>query len=333
MDGSREHGIHSQACLIDHETKFVDRGLLTKIGPAQYTHVLFGPEQAASSEIRDLLREPTFQYRIRVIVVDECHVASQWKEFREKYRQLHELRRSLPSSVPVFACTATLDNESELDVRRYIGLRDERDHPPRIRTIRTSIDRPEISIAAIPLARRKQSPYRTLAFVFEHAYQSRNVMLIPKTIIFLDGRTLVEKVCDELVEIAVFLGYDNATANSMFGTFKSTTPSYDQRRLYYKFRQPDSRLRVIVATTSTGGRTNTAMTTVQRAFALSRSTCARSRRRVGRTYKIRIAHVRPFFANPSSIGLGDYLSGIDGSLTWSEHLQHVLIFCVTHGNS
>ena len=38
------------------------------------THALFGPEQAVSPELRNLLRDPRFQNRVGAIVVDECHV-------------------------------------------------------------------------------------------------------------------------------------------------------------------------------------------------------------------------------------------------------------------
>src|SRR6266480_4151296 len=94
-----------------------------------YTHILLRPEQATSPEFHKILQDPHFQQRVGLVAIDECHVLSQWKEFRNEYVLIHELRRSLPSSTVFFGCSATMDIETEQVVKRLGGFRAEGTKP------------------------------------------------------------------------------------------------------------------------------------------------------------------------------------------------------------
>ena len=68
-------------CLVTAETKFQNPGMLNDIQRGNYTHILLGPEQAVSPEFRKILQDPNFQQRVGLVVIDECHVLSQWQVF------------------------------------------------------------------------------------------------------------------------------------------------------------------------------------------------------------------------------------------------------------
>ena len=82
----------------------------------------------------------------RDIVVDELHCVKQWgRDFREHYRQLASLRLFLGAGVPWFGTSATLPAETLRVVKESVGFQED------VKLIRTSIDRPEISISIKPI--------------------------------------------------------------------------------------------------------------------------------------------------------------------------------------
>jgi len=101
------------ACLVTAETKSNDPELLQKIRRCEYTHILLGAEQAASPEFRAILLDPQLKGRIGLVAIDECHVIDQWQDFRSEFTLIYELRRMLSTETVYFACSATVDQESE----------------------------------------------------------------------------------------------------------------------------------------------------------------------------------------------------------------------------
>ena len=71
------------------------------------------------------MRNSDFQRRVGLVIIDECHVLSDWGTFREAYTQIWELRAMIPSSAVFYACTATLTKEQEADVRKLSGFQAE----------------------------------------------------------------------------------------------------------------------------------------------------------------------------------------------------------------
>jgi superfamily II DNA helicase RecQ len=72
-----------------------------------------------------------------MVAVDEMHVVEQWATFREQYGQLSKLRARIPSTIPWFGTSATLDRDTLRKAMRTAGF----DNP---RILRTTVDRPDI---------------------------------------------------------------------------------------------------------------------------------------------------------------------------------------------
>lgn len=74
--------------------------------------VYLAPEMLMSPRFLALLAKSTFRKRLLAIVVDECHVISEWgDEFRPFYRQLERLRSYTGTEVPFVACSATVSTD------------------------------------------------------------------------------------------------------------------------------------------------------------------------------------------------------------------------------
>ena len=80
-----------------------------------------------------------FRRRLRVLTIDELHCVENWKTFRPMYAELAVLRARLPN-VPYLGCTATLGRDKVQAIRTGAGFN------PSEPVVRTSVDRPEISI-------------------------------------------------------------------------------------------------------------------------------------------------------------------------------------------
>jgi superfamily II DNA helicase RecQ len=161
----------TKPCLVTANTKFQDPLLLRDIQAGTYTHVLLGPEQATAPEFRQILQDPNFQRQVGLVAIDECHVLSQWKEFRSEYVMIHELRRSLPSETVFFRCSATLDLETENAVKKFGGFREEGSDAGQLEIIRTSVNRPDISICVFPILKGKMNSYEQLHFLLDQEKQ------------------------------------------------------------------------------------------------------------------------------------------------------------------
>jgi len=162
----------TKPCLITANTKFQDPVLLSDIQAGVYTHILLGPEQATAPEFRKILQDPSFQRQVGLVAIDECHVLSQWKEFRSEYVMIHELRRSLLSETVFFGCSATLDAKAENAVKEFGGFQEEGTDVGQLEIIRTSVDRPDIFICVFPILKGKMSSYEQLYFLLNQAVLS-----------------------------------------------------------------------------------------------------------------------------------------------------------------
>jgi superfamily II DNA helicase RecQ len=327
----------TKPCLVTANTKFQDPGLLSNIQAGVYTHILLGPEQATAPEFRKILQDPSFQRQVGLVAIDECHVLSQWKEFRSEYVMIHELRRSLLSETVFFGCSATLDAKAENAVKEFGGFQEEGTGVGQLEIIRTSVDRPDISICVFPILKRKMSSYEQLYFLLNQAVlpspatslqnpdggravedsaapvsvsaskdsqavtppppvvsaqysnggrafedftapvlasaskdsqavtppvlasaskDSQNVkptpQQIPKTIVFVDGRTKVAAVANYLKRCLLEKGYTAQLAHQTVSVYTSNVPKYDQDRLYSMFCSEQSSIRIVVATTALG---------------------------------------------------------------------------------
>ncbi|KAK3695181.1 hypothetical protein B0T22DRAFT_454566 [Podospora appendiculata] len=110
------------------------------------TNILVGPEQASHYRFLALMRKASFNQRIAFIGIDELHMVHQWRDFRTDYARLRDLRLVVPSSVPIFGCTATLTAKAQDFVLRSVGFRSEGTALGQLRIIRTSVDSKNIQM-------------------------------------------------------------------------------------------------------------------------------------------------------------------------------------------
>ncbi|KAK3384607.1 hypothetical protein B0T24DRAFT_689826 [Lasiosphaeria ovina] len=139
----------SKPIWIDSNTHLKNPNVWNKVKAGQYSHVLLSPEQAVNPKFKAVLRDPDFHSKLGLFAIDELHMISEWREFREEFTYLHTLRALIPKRIPFFSYTATLDKDNQAYILKHAGF-DQRN----LRIIRTSIDRPEITVILLPLMRK-----------------------------------------------------------------------------------------------------------------------------------------------------------------------------------
>jgi len=262
-------------CLITADTKRQERQLLQEIKEGSYTHVLLGPEQASSRTFRAILRDPALQERIGLVAIDECHLTRQWKDFRPEFSMLGELRIILPQHVIWFGCSATIDDETERTVLLSGGFRALGSNMYQTEIIRTSIDRPDISICVRPIPKGKLTSYTMLYFLLDQCQDSNGLATpgrIPKTIVFVDGRVSVNQAAGYLQQALLQMSgsivntthrYDVDISSpycvsNIVETYTSQVSKFDRDMRYTEFKKLDSSIRIMVATTALGMGVNVA---------------------------------------------------------------------------
>jgi superfamily II DNA helicase RecQ len=196
----------ARPCEVTGQTKSRDPSLFDCIEKLHYNYILLGPEQAVSKEFKQILKSPSFNSQLGLIVVDEAHLTRQWASFRVAYTYLHLLRDLLPPSVPLLACSATLDPTTLEAMKKHVGIKDRGMH-----IIRTSVDRPDIAIIIQTIQKNKVSTFIDLYFILRGAVDDNKRATpenIPKTIIFLDNINLIHDCAAKLQEWLVEMTKD-----------------------------------------------------------------------------------------------------------------------------
>ncbi|TEY25590.1 hypothetical protein BOTCAL_1275g00010 [Botryotinia calthae] len=223
------------------------------------------PEQAASSKFRDALASPELQSNIGLVAIDECHLISQWKEFRPKFTMLGQLRHLLPQEVMWFGCTATLDAESQKVVLDDGGFRRLGSRPYQTHIIRTSVDRPNISLAIVPIPYKQTKSLEPLYYLLDDAIDedgNPTPEKIPKTIIFVNSRNetdivknylrnaLLEKTKGKTVSYSIETENKSLSVMDIIISFHSKVGVKDRAMRYDEFAKVTSIARITVATTT-----------------------------------------------------------------------------------
>ena len=145
--------------------------ILKHIKAGRFTHILVSPELLSSKRFHHILTLPSFRSHVSLVVIDECHLVANWgKSFRPHYAQLFKVRSLLGPTVPWFACTATLDEETYAKVMKLAGF-----HWSTTDLERTDIDRPDLSIIRGYIKRRDKNNYKALFFVIKEAFREEVV--------------------------------------------------------------------------------------------------------------------------------------------------------------
>ena len=259
----------TRPCLLTEDTRRREQRVLEKIRLGKYTHVLLGPEQASSPAFRKMLQDPSVQKMIGLVAIDECHTIRAWRDFRHAFNRLGELRVVLGQSVVWFGCSATVDEETERSLLLGSGFREVGTAPYQTQVIRTTIDRPDIAICFHPIPRKQLGNFSSLYFLLNDAIDKAKTQAtparIPKTIVFVDGHSLVSRVATVFRHVLLQLTcavdgarYVASPASSAYcvgtvvQTFTSTTATADKESRYKEYRSPSSKTRIMVATTSLG---------------------------------------------------------------------------------
>jgi superfamily II DNA helicase RecQ len=228
----------ARACLITAETRKANPGVFRQIEQCMYSHIRLCAEQAALPEFRRCFANPRFRERVRLLAIDEAHVLREWatQKFRTDFLLIHELRRIMSPKAVFFACSATVCSETERVIRTCGGFRQEGSRIGDLEIIRTSIDRPEISINIQPIERGQQTSCEQLFAFLHNAINPETGRLtpqqVPKTLIFLDSKDAILRLADRMRTWLTLRGFAPHVVDQLVSVYTSRTRSHDQNRLY-----------------------------------------------------------------------------------------------------
>ncbi|KAJ7029936.1 P-loop containing nucleoside triphosphate hydrolase protein, partial [Mycena alexandri] len=231
----RKMGLKAAAVNGDTYTRELQQDLRTQTHNAIFT----SPEMCFEhQDFRKYLRDDQTGKRIRAVIIDEAHCASQWGgDFRPHYALLHRLRSLLPVGTPILATSATLSPSALSDVCSGLDL-----DLGRSFFVNLGNDRPNItpSIAQMKSSKDYEAVYAHLP----DPADVRSAADLPKAIVFANAvkktqvlcRTIRRRYCPEVRDAIVFL-HSHRTAKS-------------KRRIMKEFRK--GKIKILVATEAAG---------------------------------------------------------------------------------
>ncbi|KAK4233871.1 P-loop containing nucleoside triphosphate hydrolase protein [Achaetomium macrosporum] len=238
---------NSRPIWIDADTHLKNPRVWDEVRAGNYTHVLLSPEQALNPKFKSVMRSPRFHDALGLFAIDELHCVGEWRDFRQDYTYLHTLRSFLPRRIPWFGCTATLDKDNQEFIFKHAGF-----DPTRLKIIRASVDRPEISIVVQPLLRGSLRDHRRLQFLLE-GFTPETVRQIPKTIIYLDSKPQLIAARYTLIKyMRRKCGFTKSFARKVIRRYDADVSQTDKDIIFRDFASTDTDCRVIIATVSLG---------------------------------------------------------------------------------
>jgi superfamily II DNA helicase RecQ len=126
-----------------------------------------------------LLTDPVFTRKLLGITFDEAHCISKWGGFRPEYRQVSQLRYTLPQHVRFFLVTATCPKVVRDDIFDLLRIRKEQ-----LFTMHRSNDRPNIRLTVRKMIHPANS-FLDLAFLIPEPLPEE--WRPPKVLIFFDN--------------------------------------------------------------------------------------------------------------------------------------------------
>ncbi|KAF8594836.1 P-loop containing nucleoside triphosphate hydrolase protein [Ceratobasidium sp. AG-I] len=146
---------------------------------AMVAHIL-GPEMLTSSKFSALLKNTRFVDRIKTVVIDECHLSDEWKEFRGAYQDIKRLRNRLPSRIAWLALSGTISPEEFPALSLGLGFLS-----GQYELVRESVDRPNIKYV-LRILRHATSGHSMLDFSWLIPREMTDIDEIPITIVFVN---------------------------------------------------------------------------------------------------------------------------------------------------
>lgn len=239
-----------------------------KLVSDQYTHILTSPEIAISDGFQAAIQRPEFTSEIGLVVIDECHLIEQWKDFRIEYPKLNQLRLLLRDEVLWFGCSATITPAKQSWILENGGFRAIGNEPYETEVIRTSIDRNDIFWEVQPIPYGMLSCWESVSWILDNAVTDGKATphRIPKIVFYIDD---VNDILDAVETISsLLLGMnaniregpqyaddDKRTAYTVTETIRpyfARAAKYDKDRSFNEFKEIGSKTRIMFATTSLG---------------------------------------------------------------------------------
>ena len=261
--------------------------------------VLLSPEIALSEKFKKkVLQDQAFQQHLVLVAIDEVHVVSEWgQHWRGSYSQLALLRDLIDRPVPWLGCSATLDPVMLSEVRELCGfnplVRVQRtsinrpDIALEIRFTQHAVDSfRDLDFLIEPVkaaVERSAEEYcnnlarqalkggdlaKARAIISAHTAQEIKqagsesracCRMIPKSVVYIDSITLVEKAAQVLIKRLVQTGCSKTSALDAIQTYHSELAEFDKRSVSAEFAKPDAesvrespRHRIILATDAMG---------------------------------------------------------------------------------
>jgi superfamily II DNA helicase RecQ len=270
--------------VVSSETKLKHQGLGTSssiyeaIRTGRYTHIILRPEQLMVPEFRKLVRDTGFRHRIGALIIDEAHCVSLWSSFRPEYTHIHAFRRLLGLHVVLFACTATLNPSIQMQVVQKIGFNQRYDWNEKLGIVRTSTDRPDLSIVTANLpakdihsgilfavrpryrALHESDQKEELIALFrklnQHQQSSKlyaSTAELEMTVIFASTRTEVRELKEYIRDYLTSLGCISQAVRTLVRSYTSKTGKRDRIYVCDQMRKgASSEVKILVATTAFG---------------------------------------------------------------------------------
>lgn len=179
------------AVAITKKTKKENRHIWEDAERGKYRIVYASPEVILSNRgyfLESLVRNHNkFMEDLVAVAVDEAHLVWDWVGFRDKYQLLGTLR-NIFDSVPWILLSATLSPMVAAYVHEVCNLR-----PRTMRVIR-SCRRDNINLMVCPI----NSPHDLTTLLDLIHLENKDILGIPKTIIFYDGIDGGQRIADAL---------------------------------------------------------------------------------------------------------------------------------------
>jgi ATP-dependent DNA helicase RecQ len=175
------------------QQKAIASDLVAEPGSCSVQLLYTTPESLASNRLlKDALSISSDMNKLFCIAVDEAHVVDPWgHDFRPAYLKLHESLKAL-NNVPVLACTATANQESQERIRSLLCMN------ANAAVFVGGFDRPEIQLNVVYKELLDQSQRDPTAHYMASFIQERN----SSGIIYCRNRT----TCDRLKNVLMSYG-------------------------------------------------------------------------------------------------------------------------------
>ena len=178
------------------------------------------------------------------MAIDELHCVDQWGSFREEYKELYKTRTRIPTRIPWFGTSATLDPMTMAISMKGAGFTN-----PVI--LRTTIDRPDI-FYEIRRFNTNPGSFEDLRFLIPEKICSEDIQKLPKIIIYMKSTKDIRSACRRLQSMLVQAGLTLAEARSTIQPFYASLSTKTKDRVADDFRMASSIARIILATDAMG---------------------------------------------------------------------------------